>query len=174
LLGFFLLGFYSNDIIFEFLRKQKIKILIAAGLALFAFVWFVVMRSGLSEIIPPHLCYNTHYRYGKWLGLFIRVISIFAALLFGGLALSWMTEKKCFLTKIGKNTIVIFVFHIYFVGDILNPYLHVDPTSALGCFSLILISMLLTFFLSADVLNGAYNNLMNWVANVFLKKERKI
>jgi fucose 4-O-acetylase-like acetyltransferase len=173
LLGFFLLGFYSNDIVFKFLRKQKIKILIAAGLAIFAFVWFVVMRFGLSEIIPPHLCYNTHYRYGKWLGLFIRVISIFAALLFGGLTLSWMTEKKCFLTKIGKNTLVIFVFHIYFVANILNPYLHVDPTTVLGCLSLILISMLLTFVLSTDVLNRAYNNLMNRIANVFLKEDRK-
>jgi fucose 4-O-acetylase-like acetyltransferase len=118
--GYFLLGYYCNINIFEKIKKLKIAILcVAIIISILLFVFFT-SAYGLSHVrgIIYTLHRSTAYKnmeIGRITGFMFRIITIPLAILFGSLVLAFMPDKRTIFTGLGKRSIIIFVFHGYFV-----------------------------------------------------------
>lgn len=52
----------------------------------------------------------------SYLGIFIRIFNFVMAFIISILLFKVIPSKKCFLTKIGKNSLYIYLLHSYFIS----------------------------------------------------------
>jgi fucose 4-O-acetylase-like acetyltransferase len=170
---FFLLGYYCNENTLKTIQKNKIPILIAALLVFGALILLC-----LSPLVQENIGKVEHslwmaepYRASRvsgGTGVIYRAIIMAAALVFGAFVLAFAPHKKSILTLIGKNSLVIFVFHGYFV-QYLNDFFTFNPAVFSGVAILILISIGITLLLSINLFYRAYNRFMGIIQKLIFK-----
>jgi fucose 4-O-acetylase-like acetyltransferase len=85
-----------------------------------------------------------------------------------------MPNKRSFLTKIGKNSLYIYVLHFYF-SELSKKFLKSDPMSfltndpLLGPIYCILLTALLIITLSSSPVEKSMEKLINLVTKTFVK-----
>ena len=171
----FLLGFYFKDI------KEKIRInkYLAAGS-------IMVLLVGATLFLLPQttkiLFLRDSYHasgMGNLEGIVFRLIVMAVGMVSTILLFNFMTSKETVLTKIGRNSLSVYVLQFYFIfylPDILN-YLGLDfifHSYLLTTTYVILATVIVTFILSRDVVNKGVNTLVKSVTNFLIKEYRLI
>jgi fucose 4-O-acetylase-like acetyltransferase len=172
------LGYYCNEHTLKTIQKNKIPILIVALLTFAALLLLCLSPLVQENIgkIEHSLWMAEPYRASRvsgGTGMLYRAIIMAAALVFGGCILAFAPHKKSILTLIGKNSLVIFVFHGYFV-QYLNDFFTFNPAVFSGAAILLLISIGITLFLSIDIFYRAYNRFMALIQKLVLKNKSEV
>ena len=170
----FLLGFYFKDI------KEKFTInkYLAAGS-------FMVLLVGATLFLLPLttkiLFLRDSYHVmgmGNLEGIALRLIVMVVGMVSTILLFNFMTSKETVLTKVGRNSLSVYVLHFYFIfylPDILN-YLGLNfifHSYLLTAIYVISATVIVTFILSRDVVSKGVDALIKSVTN-FLLKEYKL
>ncbi|MDO8870919.1 MAG: acyltransferase family protein [Methanobacteriaceae archaeon] len=169
-LPIFLFGFYFKEI------KEKIKI----KNIYVAVIGFIVSLSIFAFAIQNHGAIMSFKRSYSELGLsdpkgiLLTLFVLIASMVVLTLLYSFMTSNKTFLTKIGKNSLVVYVFHFYIFLSMpqiltnlgLNFILNNTYYSILYA---VLLPSLVLYILSRDVLTEWTNKLI-FVFTKFITK----
>lgn len=170
----FLLGFYFKDI------KEKFTInkYLAAGS-------FVVLLVGATLVLMPLTAKILFLRdsyhamgMGNVEGIILRLVVMAVGMASAILLFNFMTSKETVLTKIGRNSLPVYVLQFYFIfylPDILN-YLGLNfifRSYLLTTIYVISATVIVTFILSRDNVSKGVDTLIKIVTD-FLIKEYKI
>ncbi|MCZ3367110.1 MULTISPECIES: acyltransferase family protein [Methanobacterium] len=167
----FLLGFYFKDI------KEKFTInkYLAAGS-------FMVLLVGATLFLIPLttkiLFLRDSYHVmgmGNLEGIALRLIVMVVGMVSTILLFNFMTSKETVLTKVGRNSLSVYVLQFYFIfylPDILNYFglKFIFHSYLLTTAYVILATVIVTFILSRDVVNKGVNTLIKSVTNFLIKE----
>lgn len=168
----FLLGFYFKDI------KEKLVInrYLAAGI-------FIILLIAITLFIMPQTAKILYLKdsylimgMGNKKGIILRFMVIFVGMISTVLLFNIMTSKKTFLTKIGRNSLPVYVLHFYFILSL--PYIlnylglnFIFHSYLLTTIYVILTTAMVTFILSQDKVNESVNTLIKKVTKTLIKDE---
>lgn len=114
-LPFFLLGYYTKE---TYLNKIKRINRIVAILVILAFgvLAFYIVKNNLLD----HKFLHSAYSYNETgmttiMGIGFRAFLYIGALVFGACIISLMPKINLIFSNVGKSTMSIYVFHIYFI-----------------------------------------------------------
>ena len=171
----FLLGFYFKDL------KEKFTInkYLATGM-------FTVLLVGATLFLVPLttkiLFLKDSYHamgMGSLEGIILRLIVMAVGMISAVLLFYIMTSKETILTKVGRNSLSVYVLQFYFIfylPDILN-YLGLNfifHSYLLTTIYVISATVMVTFILSRDNVNNGVNALVRSVTNFLIKEYRLI
>lgn len=165
-LPFFLLGYYTKD---EDLEKMSSfnKIISIAIFILFMIIAFYIAK---YEVVDYKFLYNSHAYYTNNLtvkqGLIFRSVLYVCSILLSLSVISLVPSKKVFYSKYGKNTMNIYVFHIYLVVIILGiiPRWNINVI----CNIIVLLSpFLIMYILSLEFVKHIYNFIFEPMIQMF-------
>ena len=166
------MGFYFHDL--------KDKLVINKYLALGILVpiltatTFLIMPY-MTSILGLKLSYHAMHM-GNLKGIMLRLIVLSVMMSSVILIYNMMTSKETFLTKIGRNSLSVYVLQFYAIwgfpiilnnlglGYIFNSY-------GLTTIYVILATLLTTYILSRDKVQETLNNIINKVTKIILKKD---
>lgn len=172
----FLIGFYYNDYkaylsanyekLFSFLRKGSVKYLC---FALIVIACVLVAFTFPAKIILLQHPYSKSFLTDMLLKFIVITLGILFALNFNSI----MTNKKCFLTKIGKNSMAIYLLHPYFAKYIIKPFINNTFHNGIVLAAVVIFFVaLLVFVLSRDFVSNALNKLFDVIFNILVGKNR--
>ena len=159
-LPYFLAGYFMKKEKLIGLKKYSklpaIIILIGTiGLAIYIAV---------SKVMPPEFLWADraylHFYQSMWKAISIRAMLYLIGFLFIYVMINLMTSRECFLSKIGKNTLPLYILHTYLVAIILGinkvvPYYYANiAISLVG-------SALITYLLSRDMVILKFSKVMD-------------
>ena len=102
--------------------------------------------------------------------MMMRLIIYLVACIFIMAFIIVTTRKKCFLSKIGMNSVSVYVFHLFAVKWIARSDFLKGETVYFFIFSLVY-SAFLSWLFSRDLFRKIYEGLMNLIQSVLYKKE---
>lgn len=179
-LPFFLLGYYTKE---EDLDKisnfnKSISILI--------FIVFMILALCIAkyEVVDYKFLYNSHAYYTNNLtikqGLLFRSILYVCSIVLSISVISLVPSTQVFYSKYGKNTMNIYVFHVYLVVVVLGVIPRWD-ISIINNIIILLSPFLIMYILSMNFVKKVYNfifeplvNIFNWICLVIKKLCSKI
>ena len=168
----FLLGFYFRDI------KEKVSInkyLAGGALIILLTASTFVLKPFTANILGLKLSYYDMH-LGNLEGIVLRLMVMFVGMVSVVLLFNVMTSKETFLTRIGRNSLPVYVLQFYFIFSlpaIIN-YLGMNfifHSYLLTTLYVILATVLVTFILSQDKVNEYVNNLIRTVTRILMKDE---
>lgn len=114
---------------------------------------------------------------GNKIGILMRLAALFASLLAVILLNYLMTNDETFLTKLGKNSLAIYVLHFYFTRILDIYFIHSDLGSFLldnpylaGIYILIT-AFMITYILSRDFITNILNKIFEIISKIFIKTD---
>lgn len=174
----FLIGFYYKDYNIKltnynerlvlFFKKRHIQYLILILLLILGIV--------VAYNVPAKVILLQHPYKGKILEeMFFKFIVISLGILFALTLNNVMTNRKCFLTKLGKNSMAVYILHPYIVKYILKPFILENFNQGI-LFSVIVISLtlIITFVLSRDFVSTCLNKLFDAIFKIFVNENKEI
>ncbi|MDR3147840.1 MAG: acyltransferase family protein [Treponema sp.] len=168
--GFFMLGYFCDRGVLETIRKHRIAVLVPALLTVTALILICLtpyVRSRLGKI-ERSLWMAEAYRSTPIAavdGLVIRSTIIIAAFFLGAFVIAVTPRGKSYLSRIGKNSLTVFVLHGFFV-EVLNRYVNLDAASFTGIALIVLVSLGITLLLSIEPLYRVYCRFMGIVVGI--------
>lgn len=116
LLPFFIIGYYFNDLKGVLLKLKSYRWLFAIVFSLL--FGLIVWSSATNELIGLKLSYAfiPNFGYGEEIdNLFLRSFSLIFSCIMGFLFLFFIPNKRTFYTKMGANTMTVYLIHIFFI-----------------------------------------------------------
>ncbi len=169
LLPFFIIGYYFNDIKGLLIKLNPYRwIFITLFLMLFG---FIVWSSVSDQLIGLKLSYAfiPNFGYAEQIdNLFLRSFSLIFSCIMGFLFLFFIPNKKTFFTKMGANTMTVYLLHIFFVWVFLHFFGFENSTWSLALG--IIFSIILALVLSSSLIEKLFSPLTSPIE--FLKKIR--
>ena len=170
----FLLGFYFKDI------KDKFSInkYLAGGALITLLTVATFLFKDHSDNLMGKLSYADMH-LGNLEGIFLRLIVMVIGMVSVILLFNIMTSKETVLTKIGSNSLPVYVLHFYFIfylPYVLN-YLGLDfifRSYSLTIIYVILATVIVTFILSRDNVSKGVDTLVKSITNFLIKEYRQI
>lgn len=164
-LPFFLMGYYTNEIVLA--KAKKIPVMISA--AWFAVLLLMTVWLTSSHIIKyDFLYFNQSYKLlniGLAQGAVMRVITYIVAIISIACFISVTPAHQMKISRIGENTINIYLFHGYFI-TILGLLIPNWDFTIINVLILIAFPMLITVLLSVKPFNRAYDSIMHAVYRI--------
>lgn len=167
----FLFGFYFKNLEEKFTMKKSYAVLILIPLLIGATLLYLPFNSTI--LILKYAYASLHM--GNLKGMVFRLLFILISMIIIILLHNIMTSKKTFLTKVGKNSMSVYILQFYFVftiPDIMN-YLgfnYVFNSTILCIFYVIIATALVCFILSRDKVNEIMDILIIQVTKILMKK----
>lgn len=170
-LPIFLFGFYFKEI------KEKIQI----KNIYIALIGFIVSLSIFAFVIQNHGAVMSFKRSYSELGLsdpkgiLLTLFVLIASMVVLTLLYYFMTSKKTFLTKIGKNSLVVYVFHFYIFLSLPQILDYIGLSYVFDSFYasliyVILLPIIVTYILSRDILTEWTNKIIYLFTDLIIKK----
>lgn len=156
----FALGYYSDDISVEI--KNQLKYRWLAFLLLALFVSFIFISSVKDKDTAEQLLYAyapMYGYYGETSNLLLRLAALFSGLGCGYLVLHLIPHTQKFYTRLGANTLYIYVLHMFIVWPIIRYGIDYSPISTM-IISLIS-SIIICFILSQDIVRMIFRPLLD-------------
>ena len=172
----FLTGFYYNKYKSIFkekhsklslsLENNKIQVIISI-IVLFTSILVAYYIPG--TIIIMKLSYEGSYLFNIAIRALIIVLGISITLILNKV----MTNKECFLTKWGRNSMAIYILHIFLVLALKKfTKSFICGQSEIVALSLtFILSLLIVIVLSCDWVSECFNKVMDFSANLILKDD---
>ena len=174
-LSAFLIGFYFKD------YKLKVKEDYGKIMALLENDKFILVLSAVSFTLSILVAYclplNTIMMRYPYESPYLINILIRALIILLGIAITlilnrFMTNRECFLTKWGRNSMAIYIFHIFFVlilKKTTESFLYQQNEIIAVLFTLI-VSLIIVWILSSDWISEYFNRITEACANLILKE----
>ncbi|MEN6291513.1 MAG: acyltransferase family protein [Methanobacterium sp.] len=170
----FLLGFYFKDI------KEKFTInkYLAGGSLIILLTASTFFFKCYSDNLVGKLSYSA-MDLGNLEGMVLRLLAIVVGMVSVILLFNIMTSKETVLTKVGRNSLSVYVLHFYFLfylPDILN-YLGLNfifHSYLLTTIYVVSATVIVTFILSRDNVSKGVDTLVKSVTNFLIKEYRQI
>nr|WP_317357757.1 acyltransferase family protein [uncultured Tyzzerella sp.] len=168
-LPYFLAGYFFDDTLIEKLRKKPklpfIFVIISVAL--------VAIYFSTSDLIPVEILWLDrpfiNLNYSMKLGLIIRILLYGIGFLMTFTLLNLITEKKCFLSKLGKNTLSVYLLHIFLIGAFFGISRNIS-NNILNLILCTIVSIITTYILSTNPVNNTVSKFLNFVARKIIKK----
>lgn len=172
-LPIFLIGFYYQDYVAKFSRKyssfysficKKKVILILAALTSIALI--LSANQFTLNIICLKYTYNEFNLYEILSRIIVISLGILSTLILNQL----MTNKEIFLTKFGKNSMSVYILHLFAIKilvDILKSYYTLN--SKITLISVFILSFIIVFILSRDFITRIFNKIVDTVFNLIFQ-----
>lgn len=165
----FLIGFYYND--YKSILSPKLQeffdnkfVLIALGIISLVACVFVAKYFPAKIIVLAE-------SYAKPTELLKRFIVLILGIAITLILHKLTSNKKYFLTKIGKNSMAVYLLHPYFVTSIQNfasPIL--KQNEGLYFIFVLITTMITVFVLSRDIITDSLNKIFDFIYTLFFKK----
>jgi fucose 4-O-acetylase-like acetyltransferase len=152
------------------INHQKLALGILVGIIIILFFIYSELSLGFFGFKYSY----TQMHLGRKYGMLMRLFGLFANLGVIILITYIMPDKKSFLTKIGKNSLYIYILHFYF-SEVSKKFLKSDSMSfltndpILGPIYCILLTILLVTILSSSFVKKFMEKLINFVTKAFVK-----
>jgi fucose 4-O-acetylase-like acetyltransferase len=173
--GFFLLGYYSNRETLERIKGKRALILILGVITMV--IIYVYCTSGTVEktAMARSLTKSGSYKtIGMSLtrGFITRTITIPVSLILGSMVLAYAPRKRNICTAIGKNSIIILIFHKYFlmVFDKAVRETDINIHTIIGMLILMTVSIGITLLLSLDIFFRIYRKTMEIIEKIIVRE----
>lgn len=156
----FALGYYSDDISAEVKNQLKYRWLAFACLALF--VLFIFISSIRDKDTAEQLLYAYAPMYGYFddtFNMLLRTAALFSGLGCGYLVLHLIPHTQKFYTRLGANTLYIYVLHMFIVWPIIRYGLPYSPVATL--LISLASSVVICFLLSQDIIRKLFRPLLD-------------
>lgn len=169
---FFIVGYYTEDLLAVIEKYKSLKWLSAIYLIVFvvAISYFTISKTEIAEKLL--YLFAPMFGYGKDLGNFILRLAAFGVTSVTVFAfLLVMTDKATFFTKFGANTFNVYVFHMFLVWPLIpliQPY-----TPIFSEFLALVLSVMITFLLSSTKLAPVFKPIINPLS-LFPSKGNKV
>ena len=171
----FLTGFYYNEYKVRFEEKysqislylKNNKIIFLISLIVFSLSILVAYYIPL-RIIMMKLPYQDSYLISLSLRALIIVLGIMITLILN----RFMTNNECFLTKWGRNSMAIYILHIFFIV-LLKKFTKFFLYGQGEIFALLftfILSILIVTILSMDWISEYFNKIMDFFANLIFNE----
>ena len=169
-LPFFLLGYYYKT---KYQSKEnKIEILNSKWFLLTSSIILVIiliflashMKFEIFSFATPYNSYDLNSLIELTDRLILTITGIIAVLFLNRV----MPNHKGFLTKVGKNSMAVYILHLYFYDLSRKLYINI-PSKKVILIVAILLTIILTFILSRDVVTNVYNKFIDFIGNSFKK-----
>lgn len=156
----------------DFIVNNKVLIIIFLGLFLLALSFiFSDFPSGFFSFEKGY----TQLDLGKKIGMLMRILTLFSSIIIVILLTYLMPNKKTFLTKIGVNSLAIYILHFYFTRSLKNFFLD----SSLGQFLftnpylaflyVTIVTVFIVFILSRDIVTIYMKKFIDFFVNLVVK-----
>lgn len=168
----FLIGFYYEDIkakiqnsypsIANIFSKKVIVVLIAV---------LVILGCYLAVLQFPFKVIAMNSHYANNFGFISRAVILFLGTAFALLLHYFVSNRNTFITKIGQNSMAVYILHVYLVKIIYVNYkmLHINDGKVFMVFAVVA-SLAIVFILSRDFVTVAMNKLTDVVFNLLTKR----
>ncbi len=168
----FLFGYYFKDLKEKFTFNKYLSAGAFAILITAATLFFTFKTNGLLMLKTSYV--DMHM--GNMEGIILRLIVISVGILCCILLFNIMTSKKTFLTKMGRNSLAIYVLHLYFVSYLpyIVKYLGFNFLFKSYIFCVIYIGLgatIVLFILSRDVVSDGVKTLTDIAVKILIKDE---
>lgn len=167
----FLIGFYYKDYKIIFCNKYR-KLTELGNNKYYVIILGIVtlaMCAFVAKYFPPKIIVLAeHYAHPTELILrfIVLVLGIGVTLILNYLA----SNKEYFLTKIGKNSMAVYLIHPSIVTSIQNVVSSVLKQNLILYLSFsIIVSLIIVFILSRDIVTTSLNKLFDFTYNLFFK-----
>lgn len=165
-LPFFLMGFYTDEKSLKKINNMN------KGIGLLIVIVFILvgMYIAKDQMVNYKFLYNSNAYYTNNLSileglLFRSILYIFSIILSIGV-INLVSSEKMFYSKYGKNTMNVYVFHIYLIVVILN-FIPRWDISILSNIIIMISPLVIMFILSLNFVNNIYNFIFNPINYVF-------
>jgi fucose 4-O-acetylase-like acetyltransferase len=172
-LPYFLLGYYCPESFFESIKKRKLIIFLVTFVITILLYFYFISQYGLSHIEGTVLTLHRSTAYenmeiGRLIGLLFRIITIPLSIIYGIFVLTYIPKTQTILSFFGKASLIIFIFHSYFVR-LFWKIIKVNENSLWGGATLIISSILITIFLSIPLFEKIYRKCMKTIEGIIFK-----
>ena len=167
-LPFFLLGFYMNETHIDKIRKIP-KFICSLIIVCYAGISYVVVRKDIFSMGNFYMkeCYDnlTNVMIS---GVFTRMYIYVSATIITFCLINLLSTKKTFLSTIGKNSITVYVIHLFIIMNLDEIELPWSGTKLYLLFALVA-AALISYVCSRHFVLSIYNYLMNGITTIFIK-----
>ncbi|MGN1157193.1 MAG: acyltransferase family protein [Agathobacter sp.] len=157
---FFLLGYFITPEHVEKLRSKTHVLPVIIIIAAFAFAAYASYGHRMPiECILFRKAYPNDALL-EWIG--IRILLYAIALLMIYACLNLMTDKKTRLTKVGENTLTVYILHLFVIRVLDSSYFNIfKNNSYVYAAYLSIFTVLITYLFSRDSVKRVYQKIMN-------------
>lgn len=168
-LPYFLAGYFFDENLIAKIKNKKHILFVLILL----FTFLISIYFSLSDFIPVEILWLDrpfiNLKYPIRLGLVIRISLYFLGFLMTFALINLMTCKKCFLSKIGKNTLSVYLLHIFLVGSFLG-ISRIIENNVLNLLLCTISSVVITYILSTDAVNNTVFKFLTFITNKIMYK----
>ena len=169
-LPIFLVGFYYNQYVFKFQQKydsaysllcKRKAVLVLVALTILALI--ICAETFTINLISLKYAYHGFNSFEIISRAIVIGIGILSTLILNQL----MTNREISLTQVGKNSMVVYIFHLFMVKilkSILKPYYAYHPGMTL--LAAVALSLIIVFILSRDFISSIYNRFIEMICDL--------
>jgi fucose 4-O-acetylase-like acetyltransferase len=174
--GYFLLGYYSNKETLDKIRRNKnIIIILGIIIMIIIYAYCAIMgidRTVLTAVLGVLSKSDSYKDAGMNIanGIIMRMASIPVSIILGMIVMIFTPVKKNIFTRIGRNSIIIFIFHEYFVVLSWGIMRLLNVNIAIEIVLSLIFSIGITLFLSIDAFQRLYEKIMRTIETIILKE----
>ena len=175
---YFLAGYYADKETIIKLGNGLWRKILAAGVMISLFLLVVILqRKGLPMI---QFAYNrdpyAFFDLSNMNGVLLRSLGYFTGFSLTICLIVLMTDKECFLTYLGKNTMTLYIIHAFIIKIYEKILKKAGIWSSMGQTEFLLFTVIMTaalcFLLSRQSVMSIYQKVMDAVTGYFVKNEQ--
>lgn len=172
---FFVAGYFTKREHIEKIRKLP-KVIFVLLTVIVGVVSYFIAKSNAVPLNQTHG--KTYYRTGLEMNdMWFRILLYIFAFLMIMVLISLIGNKKCFLTKIGSNSIMIYIMHL-FVVRFINLFLEendilYNSSAPVYLGAVFAASIVITYVFSRSWFLNGYNFVMNMIKCIIFKDFKK-
>ncbi len=168
-LPYFLAGYFFDKNLIDKLKTKNHLIFILA----FIITFIIAIYFSNSDLIPveilwldrPFVSLNSSMK----IGLLVRALLYLLGFLITFALINLMTENKCFLSNIGKNTLSVYLLHIFLIGSFFGISRMIE-NNLLNLILCTIASIITTYILSREIVNNSVSKFLKFIANKVIKR----
>ena len=172
----FLVGFYYNDYKARFDENySKLSSSLNNNKIIFIISCVVILTSILVAYYIPRAFIMMKYPYydSYLIKIIARALIIVLGITITLILNRFMTNKECFLTKWGKNSMAVYILHIFIIVLIkkfTKSFIY-GQSEIVALLITFILSFLIVIVLSEDWVSECFNKIMDIFANLILKED---
>jgi len=177
-LPIFIIGFYYNDYVAKLTEyNEKIVLFLNKTHNKYLILILIILSCIIAAYSIPAKVIFLQHPYGKHMlsEMILKLILIFLGISFALTLNGLMTNKKCFLTKIGRNSMAIYIIHDFLVKYIIKPYIRNNFAHDMTfCIVVLGVAFIIVFVLSRDFVTDALNKLTDGIFRIFFDETNAV
>lgn len=158
LLPFFLLGYYCDKNTIDNIKKIKSRYCYLALIMIFLASFYIAHRFNIDVSFLHNSEAYSYFNLNICIGMLFRAILFITATILSISIINIISSKKTRYSQIGKNSLTVYLLHIYPIKILLHEFIMPWELDALSIILILLSSAIITTTLSNNIVQKLYNN----------------